>query len=98
MKPIKTQLLNKPVRLVVPVLISACILLSSNSFAAPLEEVVVTAELIETNVLKLPNSVTVIDSLAIEQRAARQLEDLLNLAPNVNYASGASRGRFPCML
>jgi len=93
-KPIKTQLLNKPVRLVVPVLISACILLSSNSFAAPLEEVVVTAELIETNVLKLPNSVTVIDSLAIEQRAARQLEDLLNLAPNVNYASGASRGRF----
>ncbi len=70
------------------------LLVGSNAQATPLEEVVVTAELIEKSVLKLPNSVTVINNAQIEQRAARQLEDLLNLAPNVNFASGASRGRF----
>ncbi len=67
---------------------------AANDARPVLEEVIVTAELLETSVLKLPNSVTVIDQVAIEQRGARQLEDLLNLAPNVNFASGASRGRF----
>ncbi len=59
-----------------------------------LEEIIVTAELIQKSVLELPNSVSVIDTSAIEQRGAQHLEDLLNLAPNVNFATGASRGRF----
>lgn len=59
-----------------------------------LEEVVVTAEFIQESVLDLPNSVSVIDSATIETRGAQHLEDLLNLAPNVNFATGASRGRF----
>ena len=61
---------------------------------ALLEEITVTAELLEDNVLELPNSVTIINQDSIEQRSAQHLEDLLNLAPNVNFASGASRGRF----
>ena len=65
-----------------------------NLYAAELEEVVVTAELIEQSVLELPNSVTVIGNKTIERRGANNLEDLLNLAPNVNFSSGASRGRF----
>jgi len=73
----------------------SCLLLSPTSFAAEtINEIVVTAELLENNVLQLPNSVTVIDSAAVQQRNAQHLEDLLNLAPNVNYSSGASRGRF----
>ena len=59
-----------------------------------LTEIVVTAEPLQNNVLQLPNSVSVIDNQAIEQRNAQHLEDLLNLAPNVNFSSGASRGRF----
>lgn len=59
-----------------------------------LEEVVVTAEFIQESVLDLPNSVSVINSQTIERRGAQHLEDLLNLAPNVNFATGASRGRF----
>ena len=39
-------------------------------------------------------SITVLDSQTIAQRQARHLEQLLNLAPNVNFSSGASRGRF----
>lgn len=62
--------------------------------ASELEEVLVTAELIDQSVLELPNSVTVIDDETIERRGANNLEDLLNLAPNVNFSSGASRGRF----
>ncbi|TQV85572.1 TonB-dependent receptor [Aliikangiella coralliicola] len=56
--------------------------------------IVVTAELTDTNVLDLPASVTVIDEETIEQNNAQHLADLLNLAPNVNFATGASRGRF----
>ena len=67
---------------------------SISTAAEPLTEIVVTAELLEDNALQLPNSVTVIDNQAITQRSAQHLEDLLNLAPNVNFASGASRGRF----
>ena len=59
-----------------------------------LEEVVVTAELLESNALRLPNSVTVIDNAQVEQRNAQHLEDLIGLAPNVNFTTGASRGRF----
>jgi outer membrane receptor protein involved in Fe transport len=36
----------------------------------------------------------VVSSRDISQRAAQHLEEVLNLAPNVNYASGASRSRF----
>ena len=59
-----------------------------------LEEVIVTAELLESNALRLPNSVTVIDNALVEERNAQHLEDLLGLAPNVNFTTGASRGRF----
>jgi iron complex outermembrane recepter protein len=58
------------------------------------ELLIVTAELEDTNVLELPSSVTVISQLNIEKRNANQLTDLLNLAPNVNFSTGASRGRF----
>ena len=59
-----------------------------------IDELIVTAELIQKSVLDLPNSVTVLTDKDIEDRNAQHLEDLLNLAPNVNFSSGASRGRF----
>jgi len=55
---------------------------------------IVTAELEDKNVLELPSSITLIDESIIQKRNAQQLTDLLNLAPNVNFATGASRGRF----
>ena len=59
-----------------------------------LEEVIVTAEYRPVSVLELPASVTIFNQQAIERRGAVHLEQLLNLAPNVNLSSGASRGRF----
>jgi len=59
-----------------------------------LEEVIVTAEYRPVSVLELPASITVFNQQAIDRRDAVHLEQLLNLAPNVNLSMGASRGRF----
>ena len=59
-----------------------------------LEEIIVTAEYRPVSVLELPTSITVFNEQSIERRGAVHLEQLLNLAPNVNLSSGASRGRF----
>ncbi|WP_078085744.1 TonB-dependent receptor [Microbulbifer mangrovi] len=59
-----------------------------------IEEVVVTSQLREATQLDTPTSVSVLDTAAIKTRGATNLEQLLNLAPNVNFSSGASRGRF----
>lgn len=59
-----------------------------------LEEVVVTSQFRATGLLELPGSVSVLDSTAISARGAKSLEQLLGMAPNVNFAAGASRGRF----
>lgn len=83
---------------ILPVVLSFCSILA---FALPayaddliLEEVIVTAEYRSVSILDLPTSITVFDQQAIDRRDAVHLEQLLNLAPNVNFSSGASRGRF----
>lgn len=59
-----------------------------------IEEIVVYGELRETPLAELPGSVSVIDAETIERRHAQHLEQLLAVTPNVNWASGASRGRY----
>ena len=59
-----------------------------------LEEVVVTAGFRESDLMQSVGSVSIIDAEVIRDRTAQHLEQLLNIAPNVNFASGASRGRF----
>lgn len=82
-------------RVNLPALSFSLLVFSGASLAEPrLEEVLVSGELHQTKQLELSNSVTVIDQQLIKARNAQNLEDLLNLAPNVNYATGASRGRF----
>ena len=59
-----------------------------------IDEIVVTAEFNQDNPFNLPLSVSVLDSDDINKRNASHLEDLLFMAPNVNYSTGASRGKF----
>ena len=70
------------------------ILVPSLSLAAKLEEVIVTSDFRDSALLEFSNSVTVLSSKDIARRQAKHLDQILNLAPNVNFASGASRGRF----
>ena len=62
--------------------------------AKEIEEIIVTANFRDINLLDTASSVTVIKAESISQRQAKHLEQLLYLAPNVNFSSGASRGRF----
>tara|TARA_R110002110_G_scaffold91264_2_gene237561 strand:+ start:182616 stop:184715 length:2100 start_codon:yes stop_codon:yes gene_type:complete len=64
--------------------------------AAPvaLEEIRVTAEFRDVSLQQQPASTTVLTTEAITQRAAQSLQDVLNVAPNVNFSSGTSRARY----
>jgi len=75
-------------------LLSATLAAPSIADSNPMEEVVVTADFRQTDVQSIPEAVSVLGSAQIESRSADHLESLLALAPNVNFASGASRGRF----
>ncbi|MDG1819891.1 MAG: TonB-dependent receptor [Porticoccaceae bacterium] len=76
--------------------IAATVFLGSSAFAIEeaINEVIVSADFRDTNLLSTAASISVIDGQTIDRRQARHLGQLLNLSPNVNFASGASRGRF----
>ena len=59
-----------------------------------LPAMVVSADFRPNEALNTPISLTTIDRDIIDSRGAEHLEDILNLAPNVNFASGSSRGRY----
>lgn len=61
---------------------------------APIEEVVVSADFRRSSVDSIAASVSVLDAQLIAEKNALHLEDILGNAPNVNFASGASRARF----
>lgn len=62
--------------------------------AAPIEEIVVSADFRRAAVDDIATSISVLDADLIAERNALHLEDVLRSAPNVNLASGASRARF----
>ena len=62
--------------------------------AREIQEIIVTANFRDVNLLETASSVTIIKVEGINQRQANHLEHLLYLAPNINFSSGASRGRF----
>jgi iron complex outermembrane receptor protein len=59
-----------------------------------IDEIVVSSDFREGQLKNIPTSISVINSELITQRNSRHLEDLLALTPNVNFAAGASRGRY----
>ena len=76
------------------ILVASFFLMPLSSADNVIDEVVITSEFRDAKLLESAASITVLDSQSIAQRQARHLEQLLNLAPNVNFSSGASRGRF----
>jgi len=73
-------------------------LLSTHAFAetseVELPAMLVSADFRPSTALTAPISLTTIDNETIESRGAQHIEDILNLAPNVNVSSGASRGQY----
>ncbi|MCX2982354.1 TonB-dependent receptor [Halieaceae bacterium IMCC14734] len=62
--------------------------------ANELPEIVVTAQFRDTNLMQEANSTSVIGAELIQQRAAQHLDEVINLAPNVNFSGGSNRARF----
>lgn len=59
-----------------------------------LPSMLVSADFRPAEAQDIPISLTTFDEDIIESRGAQHIEDVLNLAPNVNVSSGASRGQF----
>jgi len=74
--------------------ILALMISSSALSGQTIEEIFVTSDFHSPEINTLANSVTVFNDTLIKKTGAQHLENLLGRAPNVNYSSGASRGRF----
>ena len=75
------------------------LLLTNSAFAAEalkidLPAVITSADFRPSTAQETPVSLTEINEETIEARNAQHLEEVLNLAPNVNVSSGASRGQY----
>lgn len=81
----------RPILFTAPLLLTAAV---SSQAQTTIEEITITAEFRDTPLMETSTSLTAINFEDIERRAANQLEEILNLAPNVNYSAGASRGRY----
>ncbi|MEM7001918.1 MAG: TonB-dependent receptor [Pseudomonadota bacterium] len=70
-----------------------CLCLTAHADTGYTEEIIVTVEFRDSSVLSVPSSISV---LRPDEHGTNvnHLEEILNRAPNVNFASGASRGRF----
>lgn len=62
--------------------------------SAKLPAMTIQADFRPAEAQELPVSLTTFDDEIIESRGGQHIEDVLNLAPNVNVASGASRGQY----
>lgn len=62
--------------------------------AEEIPEIIVTTDFRPSELQNLPASLTVLSAESIQARAAQHLEDIINLAPNVNFSAGSSRARY----
>ncbi len=74
------------------------VMTAANAFAedtsTQLPSMTISADFRPSLAQQTPISLTTIDSETIESRGAQHVENILNLAPNVNVSSGASRGQY----
>lgn len=62
--------------------------------SSELEVITVTGDFNQHNLQKIPASISVISEQDISRRSAQNLEEVIALAPNVNFSSGSQRARY----
>lgn len=70
------------------------LLSSAPALADDIEHIAVTGDFRQATLDQLSSSATVLSHNRIQSRQATYLDDILTVAPNVNFAAGAARGRF----
>lgn len=66
----------------------------SDSTPSDIERVVVSGDFRQTTLDQLSASATILDQERLRSRQPSHIDSVLNSIPNVNFAAGASRGRF----
>ena len=79
---------------ILSVIFVAVPLLGQDQDIDEVEEIIVTADFRDSDLAESAGSTTIIKNEKSLDRAARHLEDILSLAPNVTWSAGASRSRF----
>src|SRR5437868_4780959 len=59
-----------------------------------LEQIVVTAELRDKDLVDLPTSATVLEAPTLQAAGEQHFQDVLALVPNLNWSAGTSRPRY----
>ena len=67
---------------------------TSDSTPSDIERVVVSGDFRQTTLDQLSASATILDQERLRSRQPSHIDSVLNSIPNVNFAAGASRGRF----
>lgn len=92
--PIASLLLMSPLSYASPLDQDDSASIDTDDSLALIERIVVTADLSKRNLSELPATALVLNQATIEARQARHLQDLINVVPNLNFSSGAARGKF----
>jgi iron complex outermembrane receptor protein len=67
---------------------------AADTISNPVEEVIVRAGFYDTEFMQSAGSISVLDEIVIGDRAARHLDDMLGVLPNVSFTAGGGRSRF----
>ena len=89
-KSVKTALASSVLLALSPTAVAA----SASTDGQELQEILVTADFRQSPEMEYAASLSVVGSEQIQDRAAQHLDEILNVAPNVNFSAGASRGRY----
>ncbi len=76
------------------ILVLSGLSLTATAAQTELSTQTVKADFRHTQVQQLPEATTVVGAEQIDARSAEHLEQILSFAPNVNFSSGSSRGRY----
>ncbi|QJR79939.1 TonB-dependent receptor [Alteromonas pelagimontana] len=71
-----------------------CLSFSAVAQEADLERITVTGDFRQATLDQLSTSASVVGEARLASRQADHIDSMLNIAPNVNFSTGASRGRF----
>ncbi|WP_286267254.1 TonB-dependent receptor [Thalassotalea atypica] len=79
---------------ILPSSLLAASLAPADSEKNAIESITVVGDFNQTNLQKTPASISIISDQDAELRNAQHLEEVIALAPNVNFASGSQRARY----
>lgn len=83
-----------PIALAISSILFSQITFADETPISDIEVITVKSDFREISLQKIPNAVSILSEEDIKRRHAQNLEEILALAPNVNFSSGSQRARY----